>query len=103
MAVVQVGGFDDGLVFVFVLAGFLGFQLIKRVSALLHSPLMSLTNAISAISVVGAITIAGDGQATWLSQALGFVAVAAATTNLVGGYLITGRMIKMFKKRETSS
>ncbi len=95
--------FDDGLVFVFVLAGFLGFQLIKRVSALLHSPLMSLTNAISAISVVGAITIAGDPEATQLSQVLGFIAVAAATTNLVGGYLITGRMIKMFKKRDVAS
>jgi len=99
----QPAGFDDGLIYVFVLAGFLGFQLIKRVSALLHSPLMSLTNAISAISVVGAITIAGDGQATVLSQTLGFIAVAAATTNLVGGYLITGRMIKMFKKRDISS
>jgi NAD(P) transhydrogenase subunit alpha len=99
----QPAGFDDGLVYVFVLAGFLGFQLIKRVSALLHSPLMSLTNAISAISVVGAITIAGDGQATVLSQVLGFIAVAAATTNLVGGYLITGRMIKMFKKRDIAS
>jgi NAD(P) transhydrogenase subunit alpha len=100
---VQPAGFDDGLIYVFVLAGFLGFQLIKRVSALLHSPLMSLTNAISAISVVGAITIAGDGRATLLSQVLGFIAVAAATTNLVGGYLITGRMIKMFKKRDIAS
>jgi NAD(P) transhydrogenase subunit alpha len=95
--------FDDSLAFVFVLAAFLGFQLIKRVSGLLHSPLMSLTNAISAISVVGAITVAGDAQATMLSQILGFIAVAAATTNLVGGYLITGRMIKMFKKRDTLS
>ena len=100
---VQPAVFDDGLVYVFVLAGFLGFQLIKRVSPLLHSPLMSLTNAISAISVVGAITIAGDGEASLLSQVLGFIAVAAATTNLVGGYLITGRMINMFKKRDISS
>ena len=100
---VQPAGFDDSLVFVFILAGFLGFQLIKRVSGLLHSPLMSLTNAISAISVVGAITVAGEEQASWLSQLLGFIAVAAATTNLVGGYLITGRMIKMFKKRDSSS
>jgi NAD(P) transhydrogenase subunit alpha len=91
---------DDSLIFVFVLAAFLGFQLIKRVSALLHSPLMSLTNAISAISVVGAIKIAGDANATILSQVLGFIAVAAATTNLVGGYLITDRMIKMFKTRK---
>ena len=92
--------FDDSLTFVFVLAGFLGFQLIKRVSALLHSPLMSLTNAISAISVVGAIQIAGDANATMLAKVLGFIAVAAATTNLVGGYLITDRMIKMFKTRK---
>jgi NAD(P) transhydrogenase subunit alpha len=92
--------FDDSLTFVFVLAGFLGFQLIKRVSALLHSPLMSLTNAISAISVVGAIQIAGDASATTLAKVLGFIAVAAATTNLVGGYLITDRMIKMFKTRK---
>lgn len=89
--------FDYSLVFIFMLAAFLGFQLIKRVSALLHSPLMSLTNAISAISVVGAITVAGEAHATTISKALGFVAVAAATTNLVGGYLITDRMIKMFK------
>ena len=95
--------FDDGLIFVFVLAGFLGFQLVKRVSALLHSPLMSLTNAISAISVVGAIEIAGDSQSTLLAQILGFIAVAAATTNLVGGYLITDRMIRMFKRRDISS
>ena len=72
---VQPAGFDDSLVFVFILAGFLGFQLIKRVSGLLHSPLMSLTNAISAISVVGAILVAGAGGASKLSQVLGCVAV----------------------------
>lgn len=92
--------FDEALLFVFMLAAFLGFQLIKRVSPLLHSPLMSLTNAISAVAVVGAITIAGERDATFLSKVLGFVAITASTINLVGGYLITDRMLKMFKKRE---
>jgi NAD(P) transhydrogenase subunit alpha len=91
---------DDGLLFVFMLAAFLGFQLIKRVSPLLHSPLMSLTNAISAIAVIGAILIAGEKGASLFAQIVGFVAIAASTINLVGGYLITDRMLKMFKKRE---
>ena len=85
---------------VFMLAAFLGFQLIRGVSPLLHTPLMSLTNAISAISVVGAIMITGEREASTLSRVLGFLAVAAATTNVVGGYLITDRMLKMFKRRE---
>ena len=91
--------FDDSLLFVVMLAAFLGFQLIRRVSPLLHSPLMSLTNAISAIAVVGAITIAGEENATPFAKALGFVAILASAINLVGGYLITDRMLKMFKKR----
>jgi NAD(P) transhydrogenase subunit alpha len=91
---------DEALLFVFMLAAFLGFQLIKRVSPLLHSPLMSLTNAISAIAVVGAITITGEEGASAFSQILGFLAITASTINLVGGYLITDRMLKMFKKRE---
>ena len=91
---------DETLLFVFMLAAFLGFQLIKRVSPLLHSPLMSLTNAISAIAVVGAISIAGEGGATLFARVLGFVAITASVINLVGGYLITDRMLKMFKKRE---
>jgi NAD(P) transhydrogenase subunit alpha len=91
---------DETLLFVFMLAAFLGFQLIKRVSPLLHSPLMSLTNAISAIAVVGAITIAGEKDASPFAQVLGFVAIMASTINLVGGYLITDRMLKMFRKRE---
>jgi H+-translocating NAD(P) transhydrogenase subunit alpha len=86
-------------IWVFMLAAFLGFELIRRVSPLLHTPLMSLTNAISAISVVGAILITGEKEATTLSKVLGFVAVLAATTNVVSGYLITDRMLKMFKKR----
>ncbi len=87
-------------VWVFMLAAFLGFELIRRVSPLLHTPLMSLTNAISAISVVGAILITGERDASTLSRTLGFIAVLAATINLVSGYLITDRMLKMFKKRE---
>jgi NAD(P) transhydrogenase subunit alpha len=86
-------------IWVFMLAAFLGFELIRRVSPLLHTPLMSLTNAISAIAVVGAILITGEKDATLLSKVLGFVAVVAATTNVVSGYLITDRMLKMFKKR----
>ena len=85
---------------VFMLAAFLGFELIRRVSPLLHTPLMSLTNAISAISVVGAILITGERDASTLTRTLGFIAVLAATINLVSGYLITDRMLKMFKKRE---
>ncbi len=92
-------GFETGL-FVFMLAAFLGFELIKRVSPLLHTPLMSLTNAISAIAVVGAILIAGEKDASLLSRLLGFIAVTASVINLVSGYLITDRMLKMFKKRE---
>ena len=86
-------------VWVFMLAAFLGFELIRRVSPLLHTPLMSLTNAISAIAVVGAILITGARDATPLSKVLGFIAVVASTVNLVSGYLITDRMLKMFKKR----
>lgn len=86
--------------YVFMLATFLGLEVIRKVSPLLHTPLMSLTNAISAISVVGAIAITGAEHASTLSKILGFIAVFCATTNLVSGYLITDRMLKMFKKRE---
>ncbi len=85
--------------YVFVLAAFLGLEVIKRVSPMLHTPLMSLTNAISAISVVAAIQIAGEGKST-LATILGTVAVATAFTNIIGGFMITDRMLKMFKKRE---
>jgi NAD(P) transhydrogenase subunit alpha len=91
--------FDESILFVFMLAAFLGFELVRRVSPLLHTPLMSLTNAISAISVVGAILITGEQGATTLSRVLGFIAVTAATINVVSGYLITDRMLKMFKRR----
>jgi len=88
--------------FVFMLATFVGLDVIRRVSRLLHTPLMSLTNAISAIAVVGAILIAGrnNGQdANWLNL-LGLVAIVASVTNIVSGFLITDRMLKMFKQRE---
>src|SRR6187200_3027589 len=86
------------MLFVFMLATFVGFQVIQNVSRLLHTPLMSLTNAISAIAVVGSILIAGE-QLTTFSTILGTVAVAASMTNIVSGFMITDRMLKMFKKR----
>src|SRR5437899_4005576 len=85
--------------YVFMLATFVGMEVIRKVSPLLHTPLMSLTNAISAISVVGAILITGSAGATTLSRVLGFIAVFASTTNIVSGYLITDRMLKMFKRK----
>jgi H+-translocating NAD(P) transhydrogenase subunit alpha len=87
------------MLFVFMLATFIGFEVIKRVSPLLHTPLMSLTNAISAIAIVGSITITGTRHST-ASVVLGFIAIIASTTNLVSGFLITDRMLKMFKRRE---
>ena len=82
--------------FVFILSAFLGFELIKRVSPLLHTPLMSLTNALDAIVVVAAIIIAGRHE-TRVSTILGLIAVAASFSNMVGGFVITDRMLKMFK------
>jgi len=87
------------MVFVLVLATFIGFEVIRNVSRLLHTPLMSLTNAISAIAVVGSIIIAGEQKSTF-SMVLGTIALAASMTNIVSGFLITDRMLKMFKKRE---
>jgi NAD(P) transhydrogenase subunit alpha len=91
--------FDEVTLYVFMLAAFLGFELIRRVSPLLHTPLMSLTNAISAIAVVGAIVVLGQEDAPTLSKVLGFIAVTASTINVVSGFLITDRMLKMFKRR----
>ena len=82
---------------VFLLATFVGLLVIRRVSPLLHTPLMSLTNAISAIAVVGSLVVAGRREST-LSTVLGTVAVTASMINIVGGYLITYRMLSMFKK-----
>ena len=87
------------MLFVFMLSTFVGFQVIQNVSRLLHTPLMSLTNAISAIAVVGSIIIAGE-EKTVTSTILGAVAVAASMTNIVSGFLITDRMLKMFKERK---
>jgi NAD(P) transhydrogenase subunit alpha len=84
-------------IYVFVLAGFVGFLTITRVPALLHTPLMSATNAISAISLVGSLVMAG-ADAGAVPTVLGTVAVAAATVNAVGGFIITDRMLKMFKR-----
>ena len=86
---------------VFMLAAFLGFQLIRGVSPLLHTPLMSLTNAISAISVVGGILIAGAADVRTFPKILGLVAVTAAMLNIVAGFMITDRMLKMFKREPT--
>jgi NAD(P) transhydrogenase subunit alpha len=86
------------MAFVFVLATFVGLQVIQNVSRLLHTPLMSLTNAISAIAVVGAILVAGEQQST-LSMVLGTIAVAASMTNIVSGFLITDRMLRMFREK----
>ena len=85
--------------FVFLLATFLGVEVIRRVSPLLHTPLMSLTNAISAIAVVGSILIAGERESN-LTTILGTVAVAASMTNIVSGFLITDRMLKMFREKQ---
>jgi H+-translocating NAD(P) transhydrogenase subunit alpha len=83
--------------FVFLLATFLGLEVIRRVTPLLHTPLMSLTNAISAIAIVASITITGE-QKSQLSLILGAIAVAASMTNIVGGFMITDRMLKMFRR-----
>ncbi len=85
--------------FVFVLAGFVGFLLITRVPPLLHTPLMSATNAISAISIVGALVAAGSNHNP-VATILGFIAVICAMMNVVGGFIITDRMLRMFKQRE---
>jgi NAD(P) transhydrogenase subunit alpha len=85
--------------YVFLLATFLGFEVIRRVSPLLLTPLMSLTNANSALSLIGSLVILGEQKNT-LTTILGAIAVTASTINVVSGFLITDRMLKMFKKRE---
>jgi NAD(P) transhydrogenase subunit alpha len=86
------------MLFAFMLASFVGYYVIQNVSRLLHTPLMSLTNAISAIAIVGSLIIAGE-QKSLLTTALGTVAVFASFTNIVSGFLITDRMLKMFKEK----
>jgi H+-translocating NAD(P) transhydrogenase subunit alpha len=85
--------------YVFVLAAFVGYQVITQVPPLLHTPLMSGTNAISGISLVGSLVAAG-AHYNAVSTVLGFIAVTAATINVVGGFMITDRMLKMFRKKE---
>jgi len=89
--------FIDGL-FVLMLATFIGLDVIRRVSRLLHTPLMSLTNAISAIAVVGSILVAGGDYPTGI-RVMGAVALFASTTNIVSGFMITDRMLRMFRER----
>jgi H+-translocating NAD(P) transhydrogenase subunit alpha len=86
-------------IYILMLAGFVGFEVIGRVSPLLHTPLMSATNAISGISLVGSVVAAGSGELGTVSHVLGFIAVTAATINVVGGFMITDRMLRMFKLR----
>ena len=85
--------------YVFIMAGFVGFQVITKVPALLHTPLMSATNAISGISLVGSLVAAGADRGA-MSAGLGFIAVTAATINVVGGFMITDRMLRMFKRQD---
>ena len=89
------------MLFGLMLATFVGFYVIQNVSRLLHTPLMSLTNAISAIAIVGSVIIAGEQKSTF-STVLGAVAVFASVTNIVSGFLITDRMLKMFKEKSRS-
>jgi NAD(P) transhydrogenase subunit alpha len=90
------------LLFILILAVFLGFELIAKVPSTLHTPLMSGSNAISGITVLGAIVAAGSGH-SFLSSLLGAAAVAFATMNVVGGYMVTNRMLEMFKKKESGT
>jgi NAD(P) transhydrogenase subunit alpha len=90
------------MVFVFMLATFIGLSVIKGVSRLLHTPLMSLTNAISAIAIVGSLIITGEKMDNF-SLVLGTVAIAASMTNIVSGFLITDRMLKMFKEKKPAA
>lgn len=86
--------------FILILAVFLGFELIRKVPATLHTPLMSGANAISGITLVGAVVAAGYTSDPTLAKWLGFAGVVLATINVVGGYLVTDRMLAMFKKKE---
>ncbi|MCP9487271.1 MAG: NAD(P) transhydrogenase subunit alpha [Gaiellaceae bacterium MAG52_C11] len=85
---------------ILVLAVFLGFEVISKVPTLLHTPLMSGTNAIHGIVIVGAMLVAGMDEADGLTRVVGFVAVVLASANVVGGFVVTDRMLEMFKKRE---
>jgi proton-translocating NAD(P)+ transhydrogenase subunit alpha len=84
---------------IFVLAAFIGFEVIAKVPPTLHTPLMSGSNAISGIILIGAIISAGS-QHTWLTTVLAFVAIVLATINVVGGFMVTNRMLAMFKRKD---
>jgi len=89
------------LLFVLVLASFLGFELIKKVPSILHTPLMSGSNAIAGITLIGALIISGSfSMDNWVTKILGFLAVMLATINVVGGYLVTDRILAMFSKKK---
>jgi hypothetical protein len=87
------------LIFIFVVSGFLGVELISKVPSQLHTPLMSGTNAISGITIVGAITVTAVSLGSWAGMILGFLAIVFATINVIGGYMVTDRMLGMFKKK----
>lgn len=87
------------LLFIFTLAAFLGFELISKVPSQLHTPLMSGSNAISGITIVGALIATGGTAGSWFATILGAVAIVLATINVVGGYMVTDRMLAMFKKK----
>ena len=89
-------------IYIFILAGFLGFQLISRIPSLLHTPLMAATNAISGIALIGSIIVAGENYDI-VTNILAFIAVICSTINVVGGFLITDRILKMFKKEKPKS
>ncbi len=90
------------LFFIFTLAGFLGLELISKVPSQLHTPLMSGSNAISGITIVGAIIVTGADDGSWITTMLGTAAVTLAMINVVGGYFVTDRMLSMFKKKGAS-
>lgn len=97
------GGHGDFLVMgftIFVLACFVGYYVVWRVTPALHSPLMGITNAISSVVIVGAIIAAAPEQGFWVSTLLGFLAIILASVNIFGGFLITRRMLSMFKRKE---
>ena len=90
---------DIGIITIFILAVFVGFEIITKVPPTLHTPLMSGSNAISGITIVGALLAVGSHGNDTLLAILGFIAIVFGTINVVGGYLVTDRMLKMFKKK----
>lgn len=88
-------------IYIFILAGFLGLQLISRIPPLLHTPLMAATNAISGIALIGSMVVAGHNY-NMVTNILAFIAVTCSTINVVGGFLITDRILGMFKKEKTT-